>query len=313
MGSTVSVLAGGGAHSDGPALDGRIDTPKGLVVEGATVFVVCGNTKLRMYGRSEELVHYLASCLKFAQAWGILDPREKNSMSDRERIRGIDFASGIRALEEIQEDRDEWYVEARERLQLPAIAVGMKGPEGVPCFLTYRAWRSNTSQVKKLEEFVRIAASPEHAKHVALSRLNSIPTEHLFGAVVNLDYQRTETMETYVPLVDRHRDEFLKSQCRNDFAHVTQVNPVYWNREERFDIHHRELLAVLESRQHERKLRSDNKERALEDMNFFTPSTSLLPAASASATADSSNDGPTERLSDTDVEMKDAGDVEVKT
>jgi hypothetical protein len=214
--------------ADGLALECELSVPLGIAVAGSTAFWVQSDGRLRLFSYTDELCKFIESTRQWGQVFGILDPRVRRNVDQRRLLRSTPFLEGVTTLQGIVADRTEWYAEARQSLGLPETAKGLKGPEGVPCFGTFEAWQTTFNELQDLHQRLVEAGLTEFADRLLLSRINTMPVEHTYGEVA-LGRNHSETQQTFLPLLNRGREEHVVSTCSPGFAHCTTTQPYALN------------------------------------------------------------------------------------
>ena len=255
----VQVFAGGGTRQtvDGTGASGHFNCPRGLVVEGNSVFVVCEDNSLRLFTFLEEQAKFMESSLAFAQMWGILDPRERRKPEARAERRDLSWNELITGLTSWVADKNAWFVEARERLGLKAKAADLKGPEGVLPFTTFKGIQRNLKAVTAIRQYLADIGCDSYVDHLKPFLLNSMPVETIFAGQALTAYDRKEDMKTYTANLDRNRFEKLKQRTVLPFAYYTDSNPQYWEAPSNFEIDESVIRKLFQSqdRSTERKRR----------------------------------------------------------
>lgn len=226
MNGSASPFIGDGKQGscDGVATECQLSVPLGVAVAGSTVFFVQGDGRVRLFSFTEQFCNFMASTREFGQLVGILDPRVRKDLDQRSKLRSHDFLHRIDTFDNIIRDREDWYKEARECLGLPPTAKGLKGPEGVPCYGTFQAWQASADDLRHVHTCLVSAGLSELAANIPLEKPNTMPVEHEFGHNA-LGHSHMETQLSYLPILNRSREETIASTCSSGFAHCTDVQP----------------------------------------------------------------------------------------
>ena len=219
-------LAGSGISgiADGVATESDLNAPLGVAVSGRTVFFVQSDGRLRLLSFTRQLCKFMSATREFAQLFGIIDPRSRNSQGVRDSLRRLDFEQAVDTMQEILKDRTQWYRSACAALGLPPDARGLKGPEGVPAFTTFLAVERGIDDLLHVHNSLARAGLTEHAKALRTRWVNTMNIEHRFGLLAQ-GHDHMHSQELFVPLLDRTLEEHVASMCTNEFAHCTNTNP----------------------------------------------------------------------------------------
>lgn len=223
---TKTLLAGSGAQGtvDGVATESTFAVPVGIAAEGRTVYVASGDGTLRIISRTSQACAFMRSTRQFGEVFGMLGSRERRSMPERAKARGLSWDNAIANLQSIVDDRSQWYHEARNRLGLPPEAKGLNGPEGVPSLATFAAWSSTLDEMKGLRTDLVAAGCADIVQKLKPHRPNQMDAEHMFSQSAK-GYDHVQTQKTYVPQIDRMIEEHVVSRCDSGFSHVTNLEP----------------------------------------------------------------------------------------
>ena len=161
---------------------------------------------------------------EWGEHFGILDPRVRKSVVKRKPLRTKEFQHHIDTMRVIVLDREEWYKSARASLGLPPTAKGLKGPEGVPCYGTFEAWESAVEDLQLVHDRLVAAGLSDIADKMPTYHINTMGPEVMFGKIA-LGRNHMETQQTYIPLVNRAREETVVATCTVGFVHCTTIQP----------------------------------------------------------------------------------------
>lgn len=229
----VRLYAGGGVRKrqDGTGKTGHFCAPKGIAVEGDTVYVVCGDGSVRMFTFLEETARYMEKIWSYARAYGVLDPSERRKPGVRDELRRDGIDACITKLDTIVQDHKEWKKQRKLELGMPSRAQDMKGPEGVPPMQAQNGWIQNFNALKTLSAYFKAIGRAEFADSLLVAFMNSMAVEHIFAGQIRSIYDRKETAKMFLSNRDRNRWEKIKSRAILPHAYCTS------DRKEQYLIH----------------------------------------------------------------------------
>jgi hypothetical protein len=222
------ALCGSGQEGtdDGLANECDLRVPLGVAVplSGKTTFFVQGDGRLRMFSFTGQMCKFMRTTREFAEVFGIMDPRTRTDKAARDSLRSVPFTHAVDTLQNIVLDRSDWYNEARKSLCLPSTAKGLKGPEGVPAFTTFAALECGVDDLRHTHNSLSKAGLQTHANSLRTHLVNDMNIEHRFGLIA-LGHDHMQSQQSFLPLLDRSREEMVASMCVNEFSHSTTLTP----------------------------------------------------------------------------------------
>lgn len=227
----ATTLAGGHGRRtvDGSGHCCQFNQPKGITTHGNALFVVCGDNSLRLFSPLKQLGVFMATARKFAQTWGILDPRERRHADLRALRRNLSWVGLEAELAGLAIDRDAWFDERRADLRLKADAKAMKGPEGIVPYSTLKAWQLNLRSVCAISTYLTDAGLSEYIAGLRPSQMHSMNVELIYADQALSAFERKQNMKSYINGCDTNRFEKIKRRTTRHFAAVTSDRPFYFS------------------------------------------------------------------------------------
>ena len=215
---------------DGPLSTAGLTDPRGLCVDGESIFVISTATsQLHLVSATTELAHFIDVNRTYLETAGMMHPSLEQDEEERKRVRDVPLTDSLKVLSSINEGEQEWYTERMEELGLPHSWKSLYGGYGCSNQKTNAGWVRNVTTIQHLLDRLKLIGAQDQAQSLRMHNFNTLMLEHFFGhvTIASSSHDRAQTMKSLCGLLEGMRRESWKSRVDCGFEYVLSRNKLY--------------------------------------------------------------------------------------